>query len=929
MAGNLIIGATLSANSITARALSGNINVNGALMSPGNVTLDAVVGGTVNQTAGSIVASGLRLLGAGTFILNQPANDVATLAASLTGSTINYTDANAVTIGSVLGTSGITLPQLAGNTVTINAGGDITFAQPLSAGSVAITTPGNIVSTMIGGTQIDTSGANGAISLTGAGIGAAGSARIGINRGAGTFSVTANSGDVYLNQTVGDLNGNFTLNSSGGDVELATTDGNIIASAAYSISGAGNIHMIANGTNGNILAAGNLSFTLPSGTLTFDGTGSTQFASGTTTLNTPFVANMPVSVSGATVNLNGMSSLQSLALSGGSLGGSAPVTINGSSSWSGGTIAGAGAKTFDSALSVGGAAMKVLSGTTLNLNGVTQWSGGGALDMQSATVNIGTGATLALNDTTIGGTGGLMVSGTLTNNGSSSIAGLVTNSGGTVSVGAGTLMLNSAYAQTGSTTDVASGATLVVPAGMTMSAGVLTGAGTVAGDVITTGGVVEPGGAGTVGTLTITGNYTQGASGALNVDLAGTGAGQFDQLLVSDTATLDGALNASGISGYTGSPGDTVDALSAGTRVGTFSVVNGTSFVQSPIALYSPTLVQVSLAPAGTNTWNKDANGDWNDPNNWNLGHVPLAGEDVLIDRPNGLFDITYSTGDLSIRSLVNEENMLLDGGTLAVTQPSFWNETLNIAGGTLTGPGDKTIKNLILSAGAITGAGDVTVTNGYTHIGGAINIGGSLAITQAMGGLTVGGSISAGSVSLTASDPSGTGTIAINAPVSASGNIAFTSTGPIDIQANVAAGGLLSALSGGDFRVVSAMVTAPRLELTFPNAANDYFVNGVKAAITGGGAGLFSGGIPAVLGTTLDVTYGAGGLPSGITDPLIVTATNELIQSITRIMDPIALLGQNGGGVSSSFKENRIGTTPVDPTDPLRQGEQGPQECR
>ena len=113
------------------------------------------------------------------------------------------------------------------------------------------------------------------------------------------------------------------------------------------------------------------------------------------------------------------------------------------------------------------------------------------------------------------------------------------------------------------------------------------------------------------------------------------------------------------------------------------------------------------------------------------------------------------------------------------------------------------------------------------------------------------------------------------------------------------------------------------------PNAANNYFVNGVRGAITGADAGLFSGGMPAVLGTTRNVTYGMGGLLNVVFDPLIVAAPNEVIQAITRIMDPVELLGQNRGTLGSSFKENPMGTAPVDPTDPLRQGEHGPQECR
>ena len=73
-----------------------------------------------------------------------------------------------------------------------------------------------------------------------------------------------------------------------------------------------------------------------------------------------------------------------------------------------------------------------------------------------------------------------------------------------------------------------------------INAGSLVGSGTINADV-TSGGQVIPGGAGAAGRLTINGNYTQAATGALDIDLGGTTAGsQYDQLAVSGSATLGG-----------------------------------------------------------------------------------------------------------------------------------------------------------------------------------------------------------------------------------------------------------------------------------------------------------------------------------------------------------------------------------------------------
>ena len=73
-----------------------------------------------------------------------------------------------------------------------------------------------------------------------------------------------------------------------------------------------------------------------------------------------------------------------------------------------------------------------------------------------------------------------------------------------------------------------------------MNGGALTGSGTINANV-TNGGQVIPGGTGAAGMLTINGNYTQTATGSLNIELGGTAAGSSDQLAVSGTASLGGS----------------------------------------------------------------------------------------------------------------------------------------------------------------------------------------------------------------------------------------------------------------------------------------------------------------------------------------------------------------------------------------------------
>ena len=77
----------------------------------------------------------------------------------------------------------------------------------------------------------------------------------------------------------------------------------------------------------------------------------------------------------------------------------------------------------------------------------------------------------------------------------------------------------------------------------------LRGGGQVSGNVTNTSGTVRPGAS--PGTLTVTGSYTQGAAGVLEIDIDGSG---HDQLAVGGAATLDGTLAAVPATGFDPAP---------------------------------------------------------------------------------------------------------------------------------------------------------------------------------------------------------------------------------------------------------------------------------------------------------------------------------------------------------------------------------------
>lgn len=119
------------------------------------------------------------------------------------------------------------------------------------------------------------------------------------------------------------------------------------------------------------------------------------------------------------------------------------------------------------------------------------------------------------------------------------------------------------------------GAEIVIPAGtklnpgapVQLKAGTLRGTGTIVGSVENTGGVVKPGDS--PGTLTLSGSYVQGAGGRLEIEVAGTGAGQHDVLALGGTASLGGTLALIPTGGYADSSaiGDSVAFLTYGGSV--------------------------------------------------------------------------------------------------------------------------------------------------------------------------------------------------------------------------------------------------------------------------------------------------------------------------------------------------------------------------
>jgi hypothetical protein len=77
--------------------------------------------------------------------------------------------------------------------------------------------------------------------------------------------------------------------------------------------------------------------------------------------------------------------------------------------------------------------------------------------------------------------------------------------------------------------------------------------------------------------VTLNGAVTFGSGSSVEVDLGGTGAGQFGQVQVTGAATLGGTLNLNLVNGYTPVSGDAIQIATYGSETGQFATVNGTA----------------------------------------------------------------------------------------------------------------------------------------------------------------------------------------------------------------------------------------------------------------------------------------------------------------------------------------------------------------
>jgi autotransporter-associated beta strand protein len=180
---------------------------------------------------------------------------------------------------------------------------------------------------------------------------------------------------------------------------------------------------------------------------------------------------------------------------------------------------------------------------------------------------------------------------------SQAVSGTTSNAGSLTKQGSGNWIVDVAMNAPVATNILAGvltvNSSLTSPLVTVQAGGLLKGSGVIIGNVVNVG-TLSPGNS--PGTLTINGNYTQGAAGTYNVQIFSPQ--NYSRLIISGHASLDGTLHLTLASGFKLRPGDTFTVLTAGQGIsGTFHTISS----NSPVSVnYENGVVNVNAVAAAT-----------------------------------------------------------------------------------------------------------------------------------------------------------------------------------------------------------------------------------------------------------------------------------------------------------------------------------------
>ncbi|WP_194847478.1 autotransporter-associated beta strand repeat-containing protein [Candidatus Neptunochlamydia vexilliferae] len=587
--------------------VEGIISGGGTLIKEGVGTV--ILTGTNNYTGGTTVSAGTLQGDTDSFqgaITNNAAvifdqGSAGTYAGAMSGTgSLEKTGAGTLTLAGANSYSGgttVDIGTLSGNTtslqgaITALGGTTVNFNQG-SSGTYSGAMTGGGTLTKTGGGTLTLTGANG---YTG---GTTVSAGILAGSPTGIQGAISNSAIVNFNQGTGTYSG---VMSGSGHVIVSSTDGPITFSGANTYLGGTKIS-----GNGNLIIASEVNL----------GTGGVTFDSGTLTNTAAFASAKTMTLSGdGTFETDFPLTLSGKITDDGRLikTGSSILLLTGTTNdYTGGTLVSSGTLEGTGETIQG----DVTNNATVNFNQMTANTYGGSMEGSGLLLKSGTG-TLTLsgpNNTYTGGT--TVTAGTLQGT-STSLQGTITNSGATVTFdqdfngtfsgsisgtgslfkeGTGTLSVMGSSPFTGTSTinggEVNLNGSIAGPV-ITSTEGTLSGNGAVAS--LTNSGTTSPGNS--IGTTTVGGNFTQGASGNVIIEI--DDAGNADLVDVGGIASLAGTVTISPLPGvYSGDIFYTFLTATGGVT-GTFGQELGPAGTTFAI-LYLPSSVLLDFSFAGS-----------------------------------------------------------------------------------------------------------------------------------------------------------------------------------------------------------------------------------------------------------------------------------------------------------------------------------------
>jgi hypothetical protein len=561
-------------------------------------------GGSVTNNAGGIIrGTGGEGVGDGIGVAALPNSGVAPepLAVANSG-TISGTN-TAIDLeggGSITNNSGASIVAGAGNPAVIANGGPLIFLNAGTiTGSVTLDTlPGTAANfanqaTLVTGGIIAGDlnlGTNPGTILTldGAGIEALSKAVTGLITNAGSV-IKQGTGTWVVDKSVGNNPGGTTV-ESGTLIDALT---NALGTGPITVTGNASLLQISQGVEianpnqitltdgGSIDNAGTIS-TPPGGLIS--GTGGGNITNEETGIITNTAGNAVIfNAGGNLLNLAGALVQSNTAAGVFSTGGQTTITNSGTiSGLIGINLAGGGSVTNNA----GG----VISGRSglaiLNAGGPIKFSNAGTINGNVLLGNFANTAQLFSGGRINGNlnlgnsaASNLILDGSTDQSLSQAISGTIANAGSLTKQGSANWTVDVAMSAPVSTNILAGvltvNSSLTSPLVTVQAGAMLKGTGNVLGNVVNLG-TISPGNS--PGTLTIGGNFTQGAGGTYNVEIFSPQ--NYSRLVVLGHASLDGTLHLTLASGFRFQPGETFTVLTAQGISGTFRTISGNSSVQ-------------------------------------------------------------------------------------------------------------------------------------------------------------------------------------------------------------------------------------------------------------------------------------------------------------------------------------------------------------